>query len=80
MLALKSYEQTNGFSVMDADELFFIVGGEGEGDGNQSDNKGNETTYEVKMEADGSLEYDEKSGQAKGSASAKISYGVSGTK
>lgn len=27
MLALKSYEQANGFSVMDADELFFINGG-----------------------------------------------------
>ena len=80
MLALKSYEQTNGFSVMDADELFFIVGGEGEGDGNQSDNKGNETTYEVKIEADGSLEYDEKTGQAKGSATFRSGYAVSGTK
>lgn len=27
MLALRSYEQANGFSVLDADELFFINGG-----------------------------------------------------
>lgn len=27
MLALRSYEQVNGFSVIDADELFFINGG-----------------------------------------------------
>ena len=27
MLALRSYGQSNGFSVMDAEELFFINGG-----------------------------------------------------
>jgi len=27
MLALKSYEQTTGFSVLNTDELFFINGG-----------------------------------------------------
>ena len=27
MLALKGYEKTNGFSVMNTDELFFISGG-----------------------------------------------------
>lgn len=27
MLALQSYEQNNGFSVMSADELYFINGG-----------------------------------------------------
>lgn len=30
MLALKSYEQANGFSVLTEDELFFINGGSGE--------------------------------------------------
>lgn len=29
MLALKSYEQENGFSVMTADELYYINGGSG---------------------------------------------------
>ncbi len=29
MLALESYEQSNGFSAMSADELFFINGGSG---------------------------------------------------
>lgn len=31
MLALKGYEQSNGFSVMNTDELFFINGGCGMG-------------------------------------------------
>ena len=34
MLALRSYEQSNGFSVMDADELFFINGGSSTTGGN----------------------------------------------
>lgn len=29
MLALKSYEKTEGFSVLNSDELFFINGGSG---------------------------------------------------
>ena len=36
MLALKSYEQTTGFSVLNTDELFFINGGSGTGSGESS--------------------------------------------
>ncbi len=41
MLALRSYGQSNGFSVMDADELFFINGGSGntESPGNSCQNQ-----------------------------------------
>ena len=39
MLALQSYEQASGFSVLTADELNFINGGSGEGENNnQNDN------------------------------------------
>ena len=39
MLALQSYEQASGFSVLTADELFFINGGVEEGENNnQNDN------------------------------------------
>jgi hypothetical protein len=31
MLAMRSYEQNEGFSVMTADELYFINGGSGSG-------------------------------------------------
>ena len=34
MLALKGYEETSGFSVMNTDELFFISGGSGTYEGN----------------------------------------------
>ena len=33
MLALTSYEQSNGFSALNADELYFINGGSGVGTG-----------------------------------------------
>ena len=40
MLALKSYEQNEGFSTINADELFFINGGSG----TTSQSSGNQTS------------------------------------
>ena len=80
MLALRSYEQSNGFSVMDADELFFIVGGEGEGEKSGTEKKDDPIKIESEISAEGSLKFDEETGKATGSATGKISYKISGTK
>ena len=56
MLALRSYGQSNGFSVMDADELFFINGGSG--------NTEKETKIEIQYEDEhrkGSITVEKKS-------------------
>ena len=86
MLALRSYGQSNGFSVMDADELFFINGGSGNivekpNTTEESPEKEKEDpTYKFEVETEGGIEIDEETGKPKGSASVKISYTLSGKK
>ncbi len=79
MLALKTYEQKSGFSVLSIDELFFINGGsteskEGEGNGSK-----NEVEYKVETKMDGKIEFDE-NGKPKGSITGTLGASVSGKK
>ena len=78
MLALQSSRQSSGFSVMDADELFFINGGSSEGGNNNSDNKINDNSpeYKLGLNLEGEIEFDESTGNPKGSASGGVSYSV----
>lgn len=78
MLALQSYEQASGFSVLTADELCFINGGSGEGENNNQ--KDNSQEYKLDVSLEGKVEFDESTGKPKGSASTKIGISVSGKK
>ena len=47
MLTLQSYEQASWFSVLTADELYFINGGSGEGENNNQNDNSQEYTLDV---------------------------------
>ena len=71
-------EQASGFSVLTADELFFINGGVEEGENNNQNDNSQEYKLDVSLE--GKVEFDESTGKPKGSASTKIGISVSGKK